>query len=357
MDLRELIRLSNKYGSSPDLILAGGGNTSVKDADTLYIKCSGVSLKTIDAQGFVPVSRALLSFTLTKQYPEDDTGREAAFLEDVMAARVLPGETRRPSVEAMLHSLFEQRYVVHLHPALVNGLTCATQGKARMTQLFGESAVWVPATRPGLMLGRLCHSIMSEYKTRTGKDVQLAFMENHGVFVAADTPEEADAILENVLGTLKAALTSHPDADFVQTPPPGMAESVKLAVGSAHQAFRSSPQILEYLQNREAANDLMAPFTPDQIVYCGPKHLYVAGVAQINPGETMGKIIFVEKTGVFAMGQTEKEAELAMLLFLDAFKIAVYAQSFGGPQPLSDELIQFIAYWEAESYRQKEAKK
>jgi len=355
MDLKDLILLSNKYGSNPDLILAGGGNTSVKDANNLYIKCSGVSLGTIDADGFVPVSREPLGRTLTTQYPEDDAGREAAFLKDVMAARAIPGETRRPSVEAMLHNLFEQRYVVHLHPALVNGLTCGKDGKSRMSGLFGDKAVWVPATRPGLMLGRLCHRMMSEYKARTGRSVQLAFLENHGVFVAGDTPQEADAILVGVMDTLKAALTHHPDSEFTQTPPPGAPEKVKSGAGSTYLEFRSSPQILEYLRSREAAVDLMAPFTPDQIVYCGPKHTYVKDVSQIDA--SAGKIIFIENTGVLALGQTEKEAALAMLLFLDAFKIAVYARSFGGAQPLSDELIQFIAYWEAEAYRQKEAKK
>ena len=42
MDLSTLVKMSNTYGSNPAYVLAGGGNTSVKDDTTLYVK--GLSL-------------------------------------------------------------------------------------------------------------------------------------------------------------------------------------------------------------------------------------------------------------------------------------------------------------------------
>ena len=36
--LRELTALSRLYGGDPDFVLAGGGNTSFKTADFLYVK-------------------------------------------------------------------------------------------------------------------------------------------------------------------------------------------------------------------------------------------------------------------------------------------------------------------------------
>ena len=38
MDLSILVKMSNTYGSNPAYVLAGGGNTSVKDDTTLYVK-------------------------------------------------------------------------------------------------------------------------------------------------------------------------------------------------------------------------------------------------------------------------------------------------------------------------------
>ncbi len=57
--------------------------------------------------------------------------------------------------------------------------------------------------------------------------------------------------------------------------------------------------------------------------------------------------------GVFAWGESKREADAALALFLDAVKVAVYAESFGGPLFMSEELIRFIRRWEAEAYRKK----
>jgi len=43
-ELDLLAAMSNKYGSKAEFVLAGGGNTSYKDENVLYIKGSGTSL-------------------------------------------------------------------------------------------------------------------------------------------------------------------------------------------------------------------------------------------------------------------------------------------------------------------------
>lgn len=61
MDLSTLVKMSNTYGSNPAYVLAGGGNTSVKDDTTLYVKGSGTQLATIKAEEFVKMDRARLN--------------------------------------------------------------------------------------------------------------------------------------------------------------------------------------------------------------------------------------------------------------------------------------------------------
>ena len=48
MDLSTLVKMSNTYGSNPAYVLAGGGNTSVKNDTTLYVKGSGTQLRQKD---------------------------------------------------------------------------------------------------------------------------------------------------------------------------------------------------------------------------------------------------------------------------------------------------------------------
>ena len=72
MELSTLVKMSNTYGSNPAYVLAGGGNTSVKDDTTLYVKGSGTQLATIKAEEFVKMDRARLNEIMKTEYPADD---------------------------------------------------------------------------------------------------------------------------------------------------------------------------------------------------------------------------------------------------------------------------------------------
>ena len=166
--LAALAAMSNKYGANPEYVLAGGGNTSFKSADRLWIKGSGTALATIQPADFVVLERSLLNEMWTADYPTEEAAREAAVLQDMMDARI-KGETRRPSVETLLHDLFPQQYILHVHPAIVNGITCSVEGAAAMKRLFPD-AVWVDACKPGYILALECKEKMDAFKAETGKD-------------------------------------------------------------------------------------------------------------------------------------------------------------------------------------------
>ena len=60
MNLDELVKISRHYGSEPGFVIAGGGNTSFKTKDRIWIKASGISLADISPGGFVCLSREKL---------------------------------------------------------------------------------------------------------------------------------------------------------------------------------------------------------------------------------------------------------------------------------------------------------
>ncbi|MBO7728730.1 MAG: class II aldolase/adducin family protein [Oscillospiraceae bacterium] len=222
--MKNLVEFSRKYGSDPELVLAGGGNTSMKENGVLYVKGSGCSLSTIEAENFVAMDLEELLKILEKEYPASDREREAMFLADVSAAKLPGEEEKRPSVEALLHALFPQRYVLHLHPALVNGLTCGVDGEKIAKELFPD-AIWVNACKPGYTLAKLLSD-------KINPETDTVLLQNHGVFFASQTPEGLEELLQGMLSVLKAQL-------------PG-----------------ELPEVLEDV-------DLSKPFTPDHIVYCG----------------------------------------------------------------------------------------
>ena len=134
MSLQIITALSNTFGSNPDYVLAGGGNTSYKDEKFLYVKPSGVSLAAITESDFVKMDREIVRscFALGEFSTTDE--REAKVKKLMDFACVTDG--KRPSVEAPMHEIMPFKYVVHTHPALVNGMTCGNKGKEICAELF-----------------------------------------------------------------------------------------------------------------------------------------------------------------------------------------------------------------------------
>ncbi len=365
MNLEELVKMSNRYGSNPDYVLAGGGNTSVKEGGTLYVKCSGTCLADIKDDGFVAMSIEGLCRLMEKKYPEGDKEREAAFLADVMDARTDADMSKRPSVEALLHSLFPQKYVLHVHPALINGLTCSQGAEEKAQELFGDQVLWIPICRPGYILGKFCFDAMAKYEKKQGQKVQILLLQNHGIFVAGDTVAEIDRLFASVENTLAAAVQRNPD---LETPDAETRKRLEEAASALSKELGTTvePNAVKeasaFVESREAAKPLLAPFTPDHIVYSGAYPLFlesVEGAAEERKAfeEKNGftpKVILLRSVGVFVTADSEAARQKAKLLNCDAMKVAVYAQSFGGALPMTEDLTDFILHWEAESYRSKQ---
>ena len=151
--LDQIVGLSRYYGRDEEWVIAGGGNTSVKDDGTLWVKASGTALGTATEESFVALDRKRLAEIWNKEYPRDTEKREAEALADLMAAR-RDGESLRPSVETGMHDALPHTYVVHTHPTLVNGLTCGRDGQRIVNELFGERAEWVSSINPGYVLSK-----------------------------------------------------------------------------------------------------------------------------------------------------------------------------------------------------------
>jgi len=354
--LQALAAMSNAYGADPAYVLAGGGNTSYKNADRLWVKGSGTALATIKAEDFVVLEREKLAKMWTAVYPEMESDREAAVLADMMNARV-EGENRRPSVETLLHDLFPQSYVLHVHPALVNGLTCSVAGQKAMEEIFPDG-VWVDACKPGYILALTCKEKMDAYKANTGKDCNLLFLQNHGIFFAGNTTEELDVLAKRVMDTLSGCIQYIPQMEE-QTcndeKVPAIAEKLAALYGeNAVVKFTCCPEILAY-------DPATKSLSPDHIVYAKAKQLAVDADGDLTAAFTAftaengykPKLVFVKDLGMFSCGMSENEATTAQAVMLDAIRVVAYAKSFGGVSPMPKFLIDFIENWEVESYRSK----
>jgi NAD(P)-dependent dehydrogenase (short-subunit alcohol dehydrogenase family)/rhamnose utilization protein RhaD (predicted bifunctional aldolase and dehydrogenase) len=371
MDLGDIIELSRFYGRGNDFVIAGGGNTSVKDRERMAIKASGYSLREIGESGFVELSRAEVREILGRTYSSDPLRREAEIKADLMKSRTRPDAGGRPSVEASLHEMLEWRLVVHTHPCAINALTCSALAEKTARELFGDEALWVPYTDPGYRLAKLMEEKLKAYRAAHRGDPRIVLMQNHGLVVAADTAAEIRLLTEDVVRKIMARFTQHlpvgdrpvPDAAVRILPALRMLlsepDSPKIA------AARNGPLVEHFLLPENRAL-VQLPFMPDNIVYCKSAPLFLEHggdpeallasfprtlEAYRSKWGYAPKILLIDEIGVVAVEDTKKSAETCLDVFEDLMKVSWLSIAFGGPRFLSPQDIQFIDTWEVENYR------
>lgn len=384
--IEDLIAISRKFGQDSRFVIAGGGNTSYKDENRLWVKASGHALATITEDGFAVLDRALLNEMGEKAYNEDTAIREEQVKNDLSVACIT--KDRRPSVETSLHNCMGFAFVVHLHPTLVNGLMCSVNAEAACKEIFPD-ALYIEYTDPGYTLFKKVYDRIKAYKAEKGKEPQVIFLQNHGIFVGGDTTAEIEGIYSEVLGKLEAKVAALPEGDTA------VSETVTDVVPAIRQMLSRSGRGFKTLKvtknalvdffidgcsvtstgsetdcpGKSGFDKIAKPFTPDIIVYCKSSYIFIEAESDeeilkqaeeeieafVSGKGYTPKVLLIKGIGLIAVGDSSRNAQIITDVFTDAMKIAFYAQSFGGEHPMERAWIDFIDNWEVENYRRKVA--
>jgi rhamnose utilization protein RhaD (predicted bifunctional aldolase and dehydrogenase) len=351
--LEEITALSHEFGTT-DHVLGGGGNTSCKTADTLWIKPSGTRLSGLTPASFVAVDAGRLSGLYRMEIPADASAREEAVKQTMLAA-VRPDTTGRPSVETPLHAVLDGRFVVHTHATLVNGLTCARGGADACAALFPE-ALWTPYTDPGFTLCVDVRRRVEAYTAARGRAPRLLILENHGIFVSGDSAEEIRTRFAAVMDRLRETYRQAGVPVTLRHEAPPAEDAVAAAVARIRKALGAPAVEVVHAPPCRAPE---GPLTPDHIVYArsffhhGP--IRAESVAAFARKRGYPPRVFAVPEGLFAADANPRTARLALDLALDGALVVQLADAFGGVRYLDDRARAFIENWEVESYRQKQA--
>jgi len=347
-DLKTIVELSHEFGSV-DYVKGGGGNTSVKNETTLWVKPSGTTLGGLTEETFVQMNRAKINELYTVETPAVAAEREE-LVKNMMAASV-ENDAGRPSVEAPLHNVFEAKLVVHTHPCAVNGLTCAKGGEAACKEMFPD-ALWVEYIDPGYTLCMEVRKRIEDYKAANGKEPALLVLKNHGIFIAADTADEIRALYARVMNALDAA---YEKAGIFQTLEIADAPEDPVAEENIQQLFGADAA---YLASSGLFNVAPGPITPDHLVYAKAFPYFgeptAEGVAEFVRKHGYPPHVFRFNQSVFGVSESENGAQLALELAKDGAIVEKLAAAFGGIDYMSDSAREFIENWEVESYRKKQ---
>ena len=184
-------------GADPELVLHGGGNTSVKTQvtgllgeaiDVLCVKGSGWDLATIEPAGHPAVRLEPLRELRQLQRLSD---------EDMVAAQrrnLIDPAAPNPSVEALLHAFLPHTFVDHTHATALLALADQPDAEAVCREVYGERVVLVPYVMPGFALAKACADLYERAALRsaaTGIPLEGMVLLQHGLFSFGETAEQS----------------------------------------------------------------------------------------------------------------------------------------------------------------------
>jgi len=271
---------SQLLGQEPDLVLHGGGNTSVKGEQTnlfgeterlLYVKGSGWDLRTIEARGFPPVK---LDYLL--KLGQLETLSDSEMMRQLRLALLDPAAPT-PSVEAILHALIPHRYVDHSHADAVVAISNTADGETVLRRIYGDDVLILSYTMPGFILARQVAAATAHIDWNKIKGIVLL---HHGIFTF---DEDAKASYERMIELVSKAEDFLADAGAttrIATGDNHPTQADCLALSNLrHQVSRllSAPALLRLDSSADAvgfaslaeADELVVkgPLTPDHTIH------------------------------------------------------------------------------------------
>ncbi len=361
LDLR--VYTSRLLGGDNSLVLHGGGNTSVKIDDILYVKGSGWDLATIKKEGFSPVKTIKLIELL---YYERLSDSEMVRLQrEALVDKNAPN----PSVEAILHALIPYKFVDHTHADAMVTISNSNQGEEIISELYRDYLI-VPYIMPGFLLAKTVYN-MSE--TIDWEVIKGIILHNHGIFTFANS---AKGSYENMINAVTIA------EEYIKKSKKKKVhnlEEIRILISEA-KGYEVVMRVNESRVAKEFASkeseDLYSRgvLTPEHIIrtkrvpiifkynykeeleryideYIEYFNRYSDGTeVMLNPAPNWAVL---RDFGTLSFGRDEREAKIIEDINNHTMRAMIDAKRFGGYKSIGQEDSFFMEYWELEQNKLK----
>jgi rhamnose utilization protein RhaD (predicted bifunctional aldolase and dehydrogenase)/NAD(P)-dependent dehydrogenase (short-subunit alcohol dehydrogenase family) len=397
-DLALRVYTTRLIGSDPQLVLHGGGNTSVKTSFTgrdgveipvVCVKGSGLDMAVIEPAD-LPACRRLEMAALARFERLSDPEMVAE-----QRRLLIDPSSPNPSVESILHAMIPGAFVDHTHANAIVALTNQPEGEALTRELFPDSLI-VPYVMPGFDLAKTCAKALGQ-----APGVKSMVLLKHGVFTWDDDARAAyEAMIDLVdraerrlargkarpFASAAAPATLAPPEAYLPilrgrlAQPTGLEGAPKRVV----LTLRATPQVLD-LCNAPNAADLVSRgnATPEHAIHIKRKGValpapeagkldaftaaldgalaaYVADYrgyfernsARVGGGLTMldplPRVFYIAGVGIVAAGASAEGAEIAGDVAEATVDAITKAEGLSGWAPLPEQDLFDVEYWSLE---------
>lgn len=378
--LGERIYTSRLIGRDPDLVLHGGGNTSVKIGDLLYVKGSGWDLGDIEAPGLPAVKLAPLLAARHGEKLSDPA------MVKLLRDNLIDPASPNPSVEALLHAYIPHAFVDHSHASAILVLANQPDSERLCREIYGDRVAWLPYVMPGYDLSIAAADLYDQHP-----DCQGIFLENHGLFTfgpdAKTAYERMIAFVTDAENYLEACGASvEPVAPAPAELREGFLDRLGQILREGDSPFADNlvldPRCDDNIRAYTALDELDAisrrgTITPDHVIRTKPWPLvvsdtdsddtlraaladylaryraYFARHAPHQPEEKImldpyPRLVLVRGKAAIGLGKTAKEAGIVTDLAVQSAKVILAAETLGRYTPLPEDRLFEMEYWSLE---------
>lgn len=360
---------SRLLGQSADLVLHGGGNTSVKIDDTLYVKGSGWNLETIEEAGFSPVDLQVL-----KDMAKLDALSDSDMVSQQRAALKNP-DAPNPSVEAILHAIIPFDFVDHTHTDAVVTISNTPNGEKILKDIYGPKMVFIDYVMPGFDLAKF---IYDQTVNVDWSNVDGILLLNHGLFTFDNDAKVSYEKMINLVNKAENYITKNtilPTEEIAIKADPKMLKALQVAVSKLRGCDISIKVIdtpiaaaFSNLDNAYAYFD-KGELTPEHVIRIKPFPAYIDD--NVNTGieifvnaykyyfkkyanekhiclDLAPRFAIVKGLGAVCFGKDEKEANVIADIVEHNLQAMLIADQLGGWSSLKPDEVFEMEYWELE---------
>jgi FMN phosphatase YigB (HAD superfamily) len=327
-ELIQLKTISKYCGERFDLVQAGGGNSSVKMDDLMFIKASGFHLTQISSKGgYVTINNKNLKEDIVKNKPKS-----------IINYNVIGN--LRASIETYMHSILK-KYTIHLHPIQINKILISKDCKDIIRKLVPNSLI-IDYFTPGI---NVCNEILKLYNNE-----EIIFLINHGIIITSNDYNTILIKLEELL----IIFEKKQNLDFNKYK---LTNNISEII---NKDINNNIEIISYFCEDNIINKFLldkkelfeeAITFPDALIYCGIKILFIDSLEEIKkylckynePPKVIvcNELIYIINISIQKCKETEDVLKSnLMILHTDNEKIY-----------LTNDEICYLNNWDLEKYR------
>ncbi|WP_457744435.1 class II aldolase/adducin family protein [Sulfurimonas sp.] len=369
LDLR--VYTSNLLGQSSELVLHGGGNTSVKTKiageDMLLVKGSGWDLVSIKREGFSPVRlEVLLEMAKLPSLSDSEMVKQQ---KEAMSDKSAPN----PSVEAILHALIPYKFVDHTHVDAVVTISNAVGGKEKIQKLYPNFLI-VDYVMPGFVLA---HQIYEKSLRLDWDSIEGIILLNHGIFTFDNDAKTSYTKMINAVTLAEEFLEenaplniernyNHSECDIAK-----ITKVLSKAKGYPVSLNINQTPLASYYSSQENLKEFASRgvLTPEHIIRTKRVPLvmedtnleagiekymqeYEAYFNKYAKNEIMlnaaPNYMIIKNLAVISFGKDKKEAAIVNDIVEHTMLAVLRADKLGGYQSISEKESFAMEYWELE---------